>query len=100
MAGQLEEQHDAVRARERRLAALVENANDGILVIAANREIVFATPAFGEYVSSEGVAATSLADLVHPDDAERVGAAWNRAVHGNEGSTLEVEARLHHRDGS
>jgi diguanylate cyclase (GGDEF)-like protein/PAS domain S-box-containing protein len=100
MAIQLEEQHDAVRARERRLAALVENANDGILVIGVAGEILFATPSFREYVESDGIAATQLTDLVHPDDLERVGAAWIRAMHGADGSTLEVEARLKHRDGS
>jgi diguanylate cyclase (GGDEF)-like protein/PAS domain S-box-containing protein len=100
MAAQLEEQRDAVRARERRLVALVENANDGILVIDVDGEIVFATPSFREYVGSDGLAATKMTAVAHPDDLERVGAAWNRAVSAGEGSTLEVEARLLHRDGS
>jgi diguanylate cyclase (GGDEF)-like protein/PAS domain S-box-containing protein len=100
MAGQLEEQRDAVRARERRLAALVENASDGILVIEADGRIAFATPAFGEYVGSDGVTASRLSELVHREDATRVTAAWTRASAGVEGSTLEVEARLHHRDGT
>src|SRR6202035_2233420 len=100
MAIQLEEQHDAVRVRERRLAALVENANDGILVIGAGGEILFATPSFRDYVESDGMAATQLTELVHHDDLERVGAAWIRAVHGTDGSTLEIEARLKHRDGT
>jgi len=100
MAGQLEEQRDAVRARERRLAALVENASDGIVVIGAAGELIFATPSFREYVESDGVAVAQLTDIVHPDDSERVGAAWQRAMRGREGSTLEVEARLKHRDGT
>ena len=100
MAGQLEEQRDAVRGRERRLAALVENASDGILVIEADGRIAFATPAFGEYVGSDGVTASRLSELVHAEDAARVSAAWTRASAGAEGSTLEVEARLHHRDGT
>jgi diguanylate cyclase (GGDEF)-like protein/PAS domain S-box-containing protein len=100
MAGQLEEQRDAVRARERRLAALVENASDGIVVIGAAGELIFATPSFREYVESDGVAVAQLTDIVHPDDSERVGAAWQRAMRGSEGSTLEVEARLKHRDGT
>jgi diguanylate cyclase (GGDEF)-like protein/PAS domain S-box-containing protein len=100
MAGQLEQERDAVRGRERRLAALVENASDGILVIEADGRIAFATPAFGEYVGSDGVTASRLSELVHTDDAARVNAAWTRASAGAEGSTLEVEARLHHREGT
>ncbi len=99
MAGQLEQEHDAVRARERRLVALVENANDGIVVISAAGAIEFATPSFREYVNSEGRAAR-FADIVHPDDIARVTAAWLEGLSLSDGSTLEVKTRLKHRDGS
>ena len=100
MAGQLERESDAVRARERRLGALVENASDGILVLGRDREIYFATPSFQEYVGGEGVPGARLARIVHPDDLERVSAAWGHALAGSGGSTIEVEGRLKHRDGS
>ncbi len=54
MAGQLEVERETVRARERRLTALVENASDGILVVSTDGQIVFATPSFREYVDSDG----------------------------------------------
>ena len=72
----------------------------GILVIEADGRIAFATPAFGEYVGSDGVTASRLSELVHAEDAARMSAARTRASAGAEGSTLEVEARLHHRDGT
>jgi diguanylate cyclase (GGDEF)-like protein/PAS domain S-box-containing protein len=100
LADQLAGERDAVQSRERRLAALVENVGDGILVIDANREIVFATPSFSEYLDVDGVAITRLANIVHPDDLEEVGEAWNRSVAGGDGFALDVEARLRHGDGS
>jgi diguanylate cyclase (GGDEF)-like protein/PAS domain S-box-containing protein len=100
LADQLAGERDAVQSRERRLAALVENVGDGILVIDANREIVFATPSFSEYLDVDGVAITRLANIVHPDDLEEVGEAWNRSVAGGDGFALDVEARLKHGDGS
>jgi diguanylate cyclase (GGDEF)-like protein/PAS domain S-box-containing protein len=100
MAGQLAEQRDAVRTRERRLEALVENASDGILVIDAEGKVLFTTPSFRDYVGNDEGAVTGITPATHPDDLARVSAAWNRAASGADGSTLEVEARLKHRDGS
>ena len=93
LADQLAGERDAVQSRERRLAALVENVGDGILVIDANRQIVFATPSFREYLDIDGVATARLANIVHPDDLEEVGEAWNRSVAGGDGFALDVEAR-------
>ncbi len=98
MAAQLEQEQDAVRARERRLLALVENANDGIVVISAAGTIEFATPSFHEYVDPKG--GVGLNDIVHPDDLERVTAVWLEGLSLSDGSTLEVKTRLKHRDGS
>jgi diguanylate cyclase (GGDEF)-like protein/PAS domain S-box-containing protein len=100
MAGQLEQERDAVLARERRLGALVENASDGILVLGRDRTIYFATPSFHEYLDSDGVPGGRLTRIVHPDDLERISAAWGQALARSDGSTLEVEGRLKHRDGS
>jgi diguanylate cyclase (GGDEF)-like protein/PAS domain S-box-containing protein len=98
MAGELEQEQDAVLARERRLVALVENTNDGIVVISAAGAIEFATPSFREYLDGED-GAPRFADIVHPDDLERVSAAWREGLLLSDGSTFEVKARLKHRDG-
>jgi diguanylate cyclase (GGDEF)-like protein/PAS domain S-box-containing protein len=100
MAGQLEHERDAVRARERRLSAMVENASDGILVLRRDGTIDFATPSFQVYLDGHGAPDARLTDIVHTDDLERVSAAWGQALSGSDGSTLEVEGRLAHRDGS
>jgi diguanylate cyclase (GGDEF)-like protein/PAS domain S-box-containing protein len=96
---QLGERQEAVRRRERRLSALVENASDGILVIDAERRIVFVTPSFSEEFTDDSSGALELAELLHPDDRERTSKAWNRVVSGGAGTASEVEARLRHRDG-
>lgn len=100
MAERLDERQEEVRARERRLAALVENSSDGILVIDAAGAIVFATPRFSDHFFDDSVATTQLAEMIHPDDRERTGAAWARALAGSDGATCEVEARLKRIDGS
>ncbi|MGA8417133.1 MAG: EAL domain-containing protein [Candidatus Dormiibacterota bacterium] len=100
LADQLGEERDAVQSRERRLAALVENVGDGILVVDAKREIVFATPSFRDYLDVDGVASTRLTNIVHPDDLATVGEAWDQSVSGGDGFVLDIEARLKHRDGS
>jgi diguanylate cyclase (GGDEF)-like protein/PAS domain S-box-containing protein len=99
MAAQLEDEREAVHARERRLTALVANASDGILVVGGDGLVSFVTPSFRAFVDERVLATTQLAELVHPEDVDRVRAAWVRAVAGGEGSTLEVEARLKRRDG-
>ncbi len=100
LADQLGEERDAVRSRERRLEALVENVGDGILVIDADRTIVFATPSFRAYLDLENLATTRLTNIVHPDDLAKVGEVWDRSASGGDGFAIDVEARLKHADGS
>ena len=60
MADQLGERQEEVRRREQRLSALVENATDGILVIAADGGLSFATPSFAADFADEGIQGTFL----------------------------------------
>ena len=95
----LRERQDAVARRERRFAALVENASDGILVVGATGEIIFVTPTFSQEFALAGSATTNVTDLIHPDDRERTLKAWRRVISGGPGTVSEIEARLHRRDG-
>jgi diguanylate cyclase (GGDEF)-like protein/PAS domain S-box-containing protein len=99
MADQISQRQEEVRHRERRLAALVENATDGILVLAADGKLTFATPSFDADFAGESPQGVSLAEIVHPDDLERARKAWQRVTAGGEGSTSEVEVRLRRKDG-
>ncbi len=99
MAQQLTEEREAVRSREQRLVALVENASDDILVISSSLQVVFATPAFRDQFGTQEGAASNLGDIVHPEDRNRIVAAWSEVVAGRTGATADVEARLHRSDG-
>jgi diguanylate cyclase (GGDEF)-like protein/PAS domain S-box-containing protein len=99
MADQLSERQEAVRHREQRLSALVENASDGILVIAADGRLVFVTPSFEADFAGESAEGAHLLDIVHPDDTDRARKAWLRVATGGDGSTSEVEVRLRRKDG-
>jgi diguanylate cyclase (GGDEF)-like protein/PAS domain S-box-containing protein len=89
---------DQIAQRERRLLALVENATDGILVVADNNAVEFATPGFvKDFAIEKG---TPLAEIVHTEDIDRLRRAWVRVIGGTLGSSVEIEARLRRRDGA
>jgi diguanylate cyclase (GGDEF)-like protein/PAS domain S-box-containing protein len=95
---QLKERQEAVRRRERRLSALVERANDGILVMEAAGQVTYVTPAFDdEYFG--GKAGSTFDGLVHAEDLDRATKAWERVATGGAGTSSEVEARLLRLDG-
>ena len=100
LADQLDAQREVLLSRERRLEALVENVGDGILVVDADRRILFATPSFRAYLDMASLATARLANVVHPDDLATVGDVWDRSVAGGDGFAIDVEARLKHTDGS
>jgi diguanylate cyclase (GGDEF)-like protein/PAS domain S-box-containing protein len=95
---QLRERQEEVRGRERRLSALVERANDGILVMEATGQVTYATPAFDEEYFG-GKAGATFDGLVHADDLDRATKAWERVATGGGGTSSEVEARLLRLDG-
>jgi diguanylate cyclase (GGDEF)-like protein/PAS domain S-box-containing protein len=100
MAAELAAGNEAVEARERRLAALLENASDGIVVVSREGSVVYATPSFDIAYQGARARTTDLGDLLHPDDRPRAGRAWARILAGGLGAGEEVEARMRHRDGT
>ena len=100
MVAQVKARGAAIQSRERRLAALLANASDGILVISRDGHLVFATPSFADAFHAGGRDTAGIGDLVHADDRERAGRAWARVLAGGLAAGEEVEARLRHRDGT
>ncbi|MBV8527594.1 MAG: HAMP domain-containing protein [Candidatus Dormibacteraeota bacterium] len=100
MVAQVKTRGEEIQSRERRLAALLANASDGILVIGRDSTLVFATPAFADAFHSGNGNTALIGDLVHADDRERAGRAWARVLAGGLDSGEEVEARMRHRDGT
>ena len=99
MADQLLEQRDAVLQRERRLMALVEKASDSIVVLDADRQVIFSTPSFRTGYLETSEATSSVDTLIHPEDQEMERRCWRRVLAGDAGTTSEVEVRLRRRDG-
>jgi PAS domain S-box-containing protein len=96
---QLRERQVAVRRREDRLSALVQNASDGILVVDSERRLAFATPSFREEFVDHLPDRPSLAGILHPDDQGHTDKAWERVIAGGADTVCEVETRLLRRDG-
>lgn len=92
---------EAVRASERRYRALVENAWDGVTLVAADGTVLETTPttyrglgyAPEEYVGRNGL------DLVHPDDAPAVRSLLGQLLL-QPGGKVTARYRLRHSDGS
>jgi diguanylate cyclase (GGDEF)-like protein/PAS domain S-box-containing protein len=96
----LRDRQRAVLHRERRLAALVANASDGILVVNAAGQIVFITPSFTEdFVHDRSSGAPNIREVIHPDDWEQTLKAWRRVIAGGPNAVSEVETRIHRVDG-
>jgi diguanylate cyclase (GGDEF)-like protein/PAS domain S-box-containing protein len=96
---QLRERQVAVRRREDRLSALVQNASDGILVVDSERRLAFATPSFKAEFVDHLPDGPGLAGMLHPDDQGHTGKAWERVTAGGADTVCEVEARLLRSDG-
>ncbi len=91
-------QADVIKS-ERRLGALVEHAADIILVVDADANLRYASPAFESILgySMAEIIGTPASDLAHPEDLEQ----WVTAMSDEPASEAQTaETRLRHRDGS
>ncbi len=92
---------EGLAASERRFRALVENAFDGVTLIAADGTVLETTPitfrglgyAPEEYVGHNGL------ELLHPEDAPTVRALLGKLLH-QPGEKTTAQYRLRHKDGS
>jgi diguanylate cyclase (GGDEF)-like protein/PAS domain S-box-containing protein len=96
---QLRAEQEAVRRRERRLSALVENAGDGILVVDGGGQVVFVTPSFSNEFFDGSLGTPDFKRMIHPDDWDHTARAWGRVKSGGDGTASEVETRLLGRHG-
>jgi diguanylate cyclase (GGDEF)-like protein/PAS domain S-box-containing protein len=92
---------DALRYREARWRALVQNASDSITVVAQDGTLLYSSPAAERLLGmDEGtVVGRRAADVVHADDIERVTAVF-RALEHRGGVSSPFEYRLVTPDGS
>ncbi|GAA2385531.1 sensor domain-containing diguanylate cyclase [Dactylosporangium salmoneum] len=90
----------ALRSREERFRALVQDSCDAVLVAGADGRAQYATPAVQQLfgMPPERFVGTSYADLVHPDDIG-IGEHLLRQALADPGGQHRAELRCRHPDG-
>jgi PAS domain S-box-containing protein len=91
----------ALRESERRLRALIDNASEGIVLLGADGEIAYASPAatraFGYRL--DDVRGRPVTEFLHGDDVDLVTRLFRQVIERPELRTTD-RARTRHRDGS
>ena len=92
---------DALRLREDRFRALVENSADAITLLDENAVRIYAGPSTRRVLgyAEEEILGQSLLDDVHPEDRDPLKAVF-AAMLARPGETILCEYRMRHRDGS
>jgi diguanylate cyclase (GGDEF)-like protein/PAS domain S-box-containing protein len=90
------------RRSERRFRALVENSSDIVLVVDADRQITFASPAAHRLLglNEKALLASHPARWVHPDDWPILARVLDGTSTKQHDETDSVEVRIRHIDGS
>jgi diguanylate cyclase (GGDEF)-like protein/PAS domain S-box-containing protein len=96
------EAEDRVRDNEERLQALLMNADGAILVVDPRGTVTWASPSaellWG--LPSDSLLGDSVTQLIHPDDRREVIRQFSKLAGARPESTLRLEARMRHGDGS
>ena len=97
--GDLSRVATAIRKRERRYRALVENATDVFVICGADGTVRYVSPSLYRLVGRDPSEELGRAnhDIQHPDDLSRVILAFERALADGR---ADVEFRVRHRDGT
>lgn len=91
----------ALRASEERFRALIEHSWDGVLLLTAAGEMLYASPSTHRimgHVGDEMISQNAFA-LMHPEDLPQIAAQLQMLMTRPE-ATLRVEFRYQHKDGS
>ena len=92
-------QNQALADLERRYRSLIEHTSDGIIVLDAERALLYASPAIRQILgyTAEEVAGCDVLMLIHLDDREVTLARFTDLLQ-DPGATTVVQFRAHHRD--
>lgn len=92
---------EALREREERFRALIENASDGICVLGPDGIVTYRSASYARILGYEPDELTGPLRLesVHPADLETALDGFARLL-GNDSDVLQGEVRLGHKDGS
>lgn len=96
-----ERAEEALRAREKRFRAMIENSLDAIALVDAEGTILYDSPAANRILgraAGEMIGRRFFEDL-HPEDVENATRLF-RELHVGPGSSVRSEVRFRHKDGS
>ena len=99
----IDAQHDAVeRESSERFQALIQHSSDVISIVSVPGVVMFQSPSVRQIFGYEKdqIIGVHLADLIHPEDAERVVADFRRVVSEGRGATTVALCRVRHASGS
>ncbi|MEX2548601.1 MAG: diguanylate cyclase, partial [Nitriliruptoraceae bacterium] len=95
----LERSQNELDATHRRFEALVERTTDPIVVVAADGEISYRTPAASTFLGETGpLRLEDLLDRIDPRDRERLREAWRTMV-ADQGGTRRTAVQFRRADG-
>ena len=91
----------ALREKEERFRALIEDAWDTTAVLSAGGEFTYASPAIGRVLGfcPKAIVGTNVLDLVHPDDLDRARETLASALE-RPNDIVAAQLRFRHLDGS
>ncbi|HSB79158.1 MAG TPA: PAS domain S-box protein, partial [Candidatus Methylomirabilis sp.] len=94
-------QNQALADLERRFRALIEHSSDGIILLDAERTLLYASPAITHVLgyTAEDLTGCDVFERVHPEDRGITLARFAEALQ-NPGATAVVQFRVHHKDSS
>jgi PAS domain S-box-containing protein len=92
---------ELLRTREQHFRALIENSSDGIALFSPEGDILYASPSTPKIMgfTAEEMVRLNSFDLVHPEDKEKFAAAMTALLKA-EYQSLDLQARMRHKDGS
>jgi len=96
----LKRAQDELRRREQHFRTLIEKASDLITVVSPDGTIMYVSPSIDRILGykPEDLIGSSILDLIHPDDRERIVGIAQRAI-DTPGAIAVLELRLLHKDG-
>lgn len=90
----------ALRESEERFRSLIENALDIITVLGSDGTVRYASPSVERILGYEPaeLVGKKIVEYIHPDDIANAFSTFKNAIHTD--STLSIELRCQHKDGS
>ena len=93
---------EALRTSEERLRALMQNANDAVVITDSEAKFTYLSPSVARmfYYAPDMMVGRNAFDFIHPDDAERVEESFRRLVELPLNAMQTMQYRFRRADGS